>query len=191
VSGPVLVHLMRHGEPVLTGRLLGHTDCPATDAGVAACREAASGIATTVAAVASSDLIRATACANAIVEPRGLDVRIDARWRELDFGAWDGHAADTVDRAALGRFWDDPDMFPPLGGERWSTLVARVSAALMDMRANTLVVTHAGAMRAALAAACGFDARQVWAFDLPYAARLTLSLWQDKEPRAQIVELRA
>jgi len=181
---------MRHGAPALTGRLLGHLDCPATDMGIAACRAAADGLAT-VAAVVSSDLIRASACAAAIAEPRGLDVHIDARWRELDFGAWGGLFADTVDRDALGRFWADPDAAPPPGGERWSALVARVSAALAELRTDTLVVTHAGAMRAALAALCGFDARQVWAFDLPYAALLTLSLWPGEPPRAQVSGLRA
>jgi len=166
---------MRHGEPVLAGRLIGHADIAATPAGIAACRVAARG--TGAAAIVSSDLSRAAACAAAAGEALALPVRFDPRWRELDFGDWDGCAVAGLDPADRDRFWQDPDAYPPPGGEQWSALVARVAAALGDLQNGALVVTHAGAMRAALAVACGFDARQVWAFDLPYAATLTLSLW--------------
>ena len=95
-----------------------------------------------------------------------------------------------IDSAAMGAFWNDPDADPPPGGERWSALVARVSAALDDMAArDTLVVTHGGAIRAALAALFGFDQRQLWAFDLPYAAMLTLRIWPGTPRTAQIVGL--
>lgn len=182
---------MRHGEPVLTGRLLGHADVPATPAGVAACATAAASLGS-VSAIVSSDLSRATASAAAAAEALDLPIRTDPRWRELDFGDWDGQAAADLDPQALARFWDDPDAFPPPGGERWTGLVRRVGAALADIDADTLVVTHAGAMRAVLAAACGFDARQVWAFDLPCAAVLTLALWRaDGRTTGQIRALRA
>jgi alpha-ribazole phosphatase len=183
---PVLIHLLRHGAPVLAGRLLGRTDCPATPAGIAACVAAVAGIDRH--AILASDLRRASACAAAIAQ--GATARIDPRWRELDFGDWDGHAPATIDPAALARFHADPDAAPPPGGESWSALVARVGAALDDVADGSLVVTHAGAMRAALAAACGFDQRQVWAVDLPYAALLSLRLWRGDVPMAQIVGLR-
>lgn len=185
MTGSRTVHLMRHGEPVLTGRLLGHTNCAVTRPGIAACVAAAASL--SLATIIASDLIRARDCARAI--PGGT-VGIDPRWRELDFGDWDGHAASDMDQAALARFWRDPDAHPPPRGERWSALVARVSAALDDLGDGALVVTHAGAMRAALAAACGFDAAQVWAFDLPYACTLTLRLWPGERPHAQVVALR-
>ncbi|WP_438907651.1 histidine phosphatase family protein, partial [Bacillus licheniformis] len=77
----------------------------------------------------------------------------------------------SIDPAALGRFWDDPDAAAPPGGERWSALVARVGAAIAELPPEpTLIVTHGGAMRAALHVLCGFDVRTVWAFTLPYAS---------------------
>jgi alpha-ribazole phosphatase len=114
---------------------------------------------------------------------------IDPRWRELDFGAWDGQHPRDLDPEALARFWADPDAAPPPGGERWSALVARVGAAIPVLADGTLVVTHAGAIRAALAMLCGFDARQVWAVALPYAAVVTLHIWPGEPPTAQIVRL--
>lgn len=186
MSAPILVHLMRHGEPEGAGRLLGWTDMPATSKGIAACTASAAGLRWE--AVACSDLRRASACAEAIA---GRAVARDRRWRELDFGDWDGLHAAEIDADALRHFHDDPDAAPPPNGERWSTLVARVAAALDDVAVPTLVVTHAGAIRAALAHLCGFTQRQTWAFDLPYAAVVSLNLWRAPDAFAQIVTLRA
>ena len=194
MSRPVRVHLLRHGAPDQPGRLLGRTDAGVTAAGIAACRVAA--LDHGHLPLHSSDLVRALDCARAIGEDR--PVAIDPRWRELDFGDWDGCWPAECDRDALDRFQADPDACPPPAGERWSALCQRVGAALADRtRAGeaALVVTHGGAMRAALAVGCGLDARQVWAFDLPYAALLSLDLWPgasaDAPVMARIVGLAA
>lgn len=185
---PFLLHLMRHGAPELAGRMLGRTDSAPTPEGIAACVAQAEEL--EFAAVIASDLARARLAAEAIGQARGLSVAVDPRWRELDFGAWDGLAPDAIDQQALSRFWDDPDTNPPPGGERWSAIVARVAAAIADLPpCDTLVVTHGGAMRAALASLCGFDQRTVWAFDLPYAATLSLKVWPGAPRTAQIVAL--
>jgi alpha-ribazole phosphatase len=180
-----LVHLLRHGETPLAGRLVGRTDCAVTDAGIAACFDQVEGL--TFDVIVSSDLIRARTCAEAIAKTMEGPVRIDPRWRELDFGAWDGLAVADIDPAAIGAFWADPEACPPPEGERWSALVARVGAALGDLPAgDVLVVTHGGAMRAALAHLFGYDQRGLWAFDLPCASLLSFRLWPDG---AQIVGL--
>jgi alpha-ribazole phosphatase len=176
-----LVHLLRHGETPLTGRLIGRTDCEVTEAGIAACRDRVEGLAFD--AIVSSDLIRAYVCAGSIGSPFDAD----RRWRELDFGAWDGLLTAEIDPAALGAFWEDPETAPPPGGEPWSSLVERVGDAVEDLPpGDVLVVTHAGAMRAALAYLFGFSHRTVWAFDLPCASLLSLRLFPDG---AQIVGL--
>ena len=182
------LYLMRHGTPILTGRMLGRTDCEVTDEGIAACRAQAEEL--TVAHVVASDLRRAARCAEAVAADLGLSPRIDPRWRELDFGDWDGLESATVDAEALGRFWSDPDANPPPGGERWSALTARVAAAIDDLPAEpVLIVTHGGAMRAALHVLCGFALPQLWAFDLPYASVLGLRVWDGPSPSGQIVGL--
>src|SRR3546814_4657391 len=68
----------------------------------------------------ASDLARCRAAGEAIGAAVGQSLNVDRRWRELDFGDWDGKAASDVDREALGRFWGDPDAFPPPGGGSWS-----------------------------------------------------------------------
>jgi alpha-ribazole phosphatase len=180
VSGR-LIHLLRHGETGTPGRLIGRTDVAVGAAGIAACVDQVAGLA--FAAIVSSDLVRARACAEAI----GAGVRLDPRWRELDFGAWDGLAPGAIDGEPLAAFWADPEASPPPAGERWSALVGRVAAALADLPpGDVLVVTHGGAMRAALAHLFGFDQARLWAFDLPCACLLSIRQWPDG---AQIVGL--
>ena len=182
------LHLLRHGAPGTPGLLMGRTDGAPTAAGIAACATQAAGLG--IERLVASDLMRSRAAGEAISRALARPLTIDPRWRELDFGDWDGRASGEVDRDALGRFWDDPDANPPPGGERWSALVARVAAALADLApVPTLVVAHGGSMRAALHILCGFDRRQLWAFDLPYAARLSLQIWPGEPMSAQIVGL--
>lgn len=182
------LHLLRHGAPETPGLLLGRTDGAPTAAGIAVCVTQARDLG--VERLVASDLRRSSAAGEAIGAALGLPLTIDPRWRELDFGDWDGLASSVVDRDALARFWADPDANPPPGGERWSTLVTRVSAAIDDLASvPTLIVAHGGAMRAALHSLCGFDQRQLWAFDLPYSALLSLRVWSGEPASAQIVGL--
>ncbi len=182
------LHLLRHGAPETPGLLMGRTDGAPTQAGIAACAAQAAGLG--VERVVASDLCRSRVAGEAIGAALDLPLSIDPRWRELDFGAWDGMASRDVDRDALERFWSDPDANPPPGGERWSKLVTRVAAAIADLApVPTLVVAHGGSMRAALHILCGFELPQLWAFDLPYAARLSLTVWPGEPTTAQIVRL--
>lgn len=182
---PFALHLLRHGAPALPGRLMGRTDVAPTAEGVAACANQAATL--DFGQLVTSDLRRALASAEAIARISGRTAKIDARWRELDFGEWDGLTPTDVAPAAIGRFWKDPDANPPPGGERWSALAARVEdaiAALVPM--DTLVVTHGGAIRAALHLLCGFEQRQLWSFDLPYGVLVSLRVWPRDQLSGQI-----
>lgn len=178
------LHLMRHGAPETPGLLMGRTDGAPTDKGMAACIAQQRGL--DISAIIASDLRRALMPAETIGAQRGLPVMVDPRWRELDFGAWDGMAVEDVDPEPMARFWTDPDKAPPPGGERWSALVDRVSQAIEGLApVPTLVLTHGGAMRAALAGLCGLTPLQSWAFALPYGALLSLHLWPGEGPTAR------
>lgn len=181
------VHLMRHGAPQVPGRLLGHLDMPPREDGIALCVERAQRL--SFERVVTSDLMRARAPGAIIAEARGVHHAVDPRWRELYFGAWEGVDPAALPEADLARFWDDPDAFPPPDGERWGDLCARVGDGLRALAEAALVVSHGGAMRAAMAELCGFDARQCWAVDLPYGAVLSLRLWPGERLSGQIVGL--
>jgi alpha-ribazole phosphatase len=183
----ILVHLMRHGVPVQPNLLLGQRNDAPLPAGIERCVAAAGGLAFD--RVVSSDLARALVPAGKIAAARAVPHDVDAGWRELDFGAWTGCAPAQVDAVAYARFWDDPDADAPPEGERWSQLRERVGAALTRVEASSLVVTHGGAMRAALSVLFHMEHRQVWAFDLPYSCVLSLRVWPGEA--AQIVGLKA
>lgn len=181
------LHLMRHGAPETPELLLGRTDMPIGSASIAACAQQVADL--DFGAVVASDLQRCALPAEAIARARGLPLTRDRRWRELDFGAWDGLPPAQVDSAALAAFWDDPEANPPPEGECWSALTARIGSALGEASGDTLVVTHGGAIRAALACLFGFGQRHLWAFDLPYACVVSLRIWPGTPRTAQIVGL--
>lgn len=180
-------HLMRHGAPMQTGLMLGHTDMPVSEAGCSTCFERGRNL--EVAAVVCSDLQRARRPADLIAAWQDIPRRCDSRWRELDFGQWDGAAPADLPSADLAAFWDDPDRYAPPGGETWTELCDRVSAALAEIDRSTLVVAHAGSIRAALSRLLGWDYRQSWSFALPYAALVSLTVWPSSKRTAQITGL--
>lgn len=189
MSDPATLYLIRHGTPELEGRFLGRTDCAVTQSGIAACLAQANEL--SFSRIVTSDLQRAARCAHAIGAEHDIQVEQDPRWREFDFGDWDGLPASAIDAEALGGFWADPDAGAPPGGERWSALRARVEEAIeMLAPVPTLVLTHGGAIRAALSVLCGFGQQQCWAFDMPYASVTTVRWWPEAPRRGQITALR-
>lgn len=88
-----------------------------------------------------------------------LPVQVDPRWREMDFGSWEGQAWDAIPRAALDGWAADFLHFAGHGGESVARLEARVRAALRDTPDGALVVTHAGCIKAACAIR---NAREGW-----------------------------
>lgn len=182
-----LLHLLRHGVPVRAGLLLGHVDEPPLVAAIPALLDRVRDIATD--RIVTSDLARARRPAELLAAMRDLPCRVDQRWREIAFGEWDGKSSDDVPQDALRAFWADPDGCPPPGGERWRDLCERVQGAVSELSGDTLIFTHAGAMRAALSALTGLDHRAVWALDLPYGALLSLRVWPGEAIDGQVVGL--
>nr|WP_216650855.1 histidine phosphatase family protein [Novosphingobium sp. SG751A] len=179
------LHLIRHGAVEGAGRLNGHKDVAPTTEGMIACRARAHGL--SAAHVIASDLSRARMAGEGIAQDLGLPLRLDKRWRELNFGAWEGRDPRELG-GAIAPFWDDPQANPPPGGESWGDMQGRVAQALLAIEEDALVITHGGPMRAALGLLLGLTYRQTWAFHLPYAARISLRLWGDG---AQVTELTA
>ena len=105
--------------------------------------------------LAASDLVRAVETAEIVAGVLGLAVRVDARLRELDVGAWSGHTPAEVERrwpADLARFRSGDAAFAPGGGESRLALRARVGAALAALEAigadAIALVSHLGVVRA-------------------------------------------
>lgn len=183
MSERLTLHLLRHGAPLTAGLLLGHQDMPSTPEGEAQILAQAEGL--KFDQILSSDLNRCAEPAQKIAATRGLSLHLDTRWRELNFGDWDGLHPSKIDAERMGQFWQDPDAHAPPQGEKLSALTHRIGEALSEIQGGgVLIVTHGGAIRTALHHLLGWPHPICWSIALPYAVRCTLSLWRDKNSSA-------
>lgn len=103
--------------------------------------------------VVSSDLIRATATADALQQGRQR-LPHHPGLRELHFGDWDGQTWDSIaaTHPDLSRlYWEDPGDHAPPNGESWNAAAARIDAATDALIAahrgrDIIVVAHFGAI---------------------------------------------
>ena len=154
------IHWVRHGPTGARG-MLGHLDRPADLSDTAALARLSASLPRD-APVGSSDLIRAVATADALAEGRPR-LAPDPALREIDFGEWDGLAAEEVeDHVRLRAFWDEPGAVAPPGGESWDALRARVDRAVSGLIAlghpDLIVVAHMGVILTQLQRATGATA---------------------------------
>ncbi len=121
----------------------------------------------TPAAVISSDLIRATATADALTENRRRLPHLPAL-REINFGEWDGrHWADIAEtHPDLSRlYWEQPGDHAPPNGESWNAAATRATAAADQLLAehrgrDLIIVAHFGIILTQLARALDLTPHQ-------------------------------
>ena len=124
--------------------------------------------------VVSSPRTRCLRLAERIARERDLELRVDGRVAEMDFGRWEGQHWDEIPRGELDAWAADFQNARPHGGESVAMLAARVGAALDDARPEVppaLWVTHSGVARAVCAA---LDHREGWDTALGFGAWLDM-----------------
>jgi alpha-ribazole phosphatase len=168
--------LIRHGQTDwnVSGRIQGQSDVPLNAVGEQQVTALAEGLAaTTIDAVYASDLTRARSTAEAMVDPHGLDIRIEPRLREVHFGEWEGFTySELLDRIpGFSEVWDawnaDRVHHAPPGGESLLQFSARVESALEDVRAahkdgTVALVSHGGSIRMAFCVLLGLPLTSYW-----------------------------
>jgi broad specificity phosphatase PhoE len=157
-----VILLARHGQSVDNGppqRFSGSLDAPLTDRGREQARTlAAAAAGVGVAALWTSQLIRARETAEIVGDALGLVPRIDARLAESHRGRWEGRLVTEIEREEPTGWaaWQRAGAafrFP--GGESLVEHQRRALAALDAIRAGplpALVVCHGGTIRAIAAA---------------------------------------
>ena len=148
--------LARHGETDWNrvGRWQGRADPPLNDAGRGQAAELAERLAGDgIAAIYTSDLMRASQTARVVADRLGLAVIEDAGLREIDVGSWSGFTRAEVERRFPEGYarWLDGEIGHD--GETREELTERVVGAVERLAAahpddTILVVTHGGAIRA-------------------------------------------
>ena len=154
---PTRVFLLRHGETAWNAeqRLQGHADIGLNELGRWQAQRLAQALAgEDIAALYSSDLLRALDTARALAESISLPVQTDAALRERAFGFLEGLSYDEIDTQfpEVARRWRErePD-FAPGGGETMNGFSARSVAAVTRLAAAhpgqaIAVFTHGGVL---------------------------------------------
>lgn len=171
-----MIILVRHGQTAVNagGRLQGRTDAPLTALGR---RQAAAAAAAVAAGAATEDRVRrpVRVIASPLIRARetaaafGVDVEVDARWVELDYGEWEGRPVASVTSQEWDRWRADAGFAPP-GGESLEALAQRVAGACADLAAaaavagdgDVVVVSHVSPIKAAVGWVLGVGTEPFW-----------------------------
>ncbi len=160
-SKPARLLLARHGQTVWHGenRYAGISDIELTETG----REQALALVRCAqreqpTLVVCSPLIRARETARPAVEACGLELKVDDRLREVDFGEWEGKTIGEIreaDPSAVERFEEDPVRYGFQGGEPLPEAAQRALEVFRELDKayagrTVLVVAHNTLIRLAL-----------------------------------------
>lgn len=154
----LVIDLLRHGETRTGHCYIGTTDVPLTEQGRQQMQRVS--LAEQVYdRVITSPLIRCAEFAHQFAADHSLPLEVEAGYREMCFGDWEGQNSETLwqqDRERLSAFWQNPLLHSPPGGESLAEFHNRVSKAFNSMierlgDGSVLLVGHGGSIRCILA----------------------------------------
>lgn len=161
------VLLLRHAETALnrSGALRGQLEVPLSDRGVREAQQLAARIRAEyrLSAICSSLRLRARATADEIARATGLDVEMDDRFNDFDYGQWAGRTWNSFSPLEQGEFqrWQrNPET--PLPGAEDPTAAQRRALAGLAAQANVhqgciAIVTHDAILQVLLAHILSID----------------------------------
>ena len=184
------LYLARHGQTDwnIARRYQGHSDTQLNQVGIRQAKQTAARLSTeTIHAIYSSDLSRAADTARTIADSHQLEVRVDARWRELSFGDWEGMTYQEMSAHSPELFdaWvKDPLNISTPNGETLAQLAERVKLVFDEIKhahqdQTILVVSHRGALQTLLALTLGVDLSRYWQFRVSQASLSELKVHQE------------
>lgn len=148
----MLIDLLRHGETVNGHVYCGSTDSELTTQGWHQMQDACC-VAQSWQRIVSSPLKRCAEFASHLATQLNLPLRFDQRWREMDFGLWEGLSAKDImlsDSQLLTKFWSNPLQNSPPEGESLYAVKQRVIESweeIINDISDTLIISHGGPMR--------------------------------------------
>lgn len=128
--------------------------------------------------IIASPALRCRKLALTLAERDGLKVHFDERLWEMHMGDWEGMPWKEIDRATSEHWLEDPINRPTPNGESFADLQKRVTEALAEVAPEealtTLIVCHAGPIRATQMAWEGISFSDAFASTPPYAEPLKI-----------------
>jgi broad specificity phosphatase PhoE len=152
--------MVRHG-PTHAKSMVGWSDIPADLSDTAAIERLRGFL--PHAPVVSSDLLRASATADAL--QRDIRLPHDPNLREINFGDWELKTFAEVqadDPETIRAYWETPGHVAPPNGESWNAVRTRVDNAIDSYLAQNhkdlIIVAHFGVILTQVQRALGIDA---------------------------------
>lgn len=172
----VRLDLMRHGETKGGSGFVGCTNYPLSERGWEQMWLSVEGR-DGWKQIVTSPLSRCTDFAYALSRHYATPVRIEDRFSEINFGAWEGRTARQVmltQAEALNRYWYNPVQYTPPDGESLTMFASRVLSAWSDILAeqqsdNTLIIAHGGVIRVILCHVWQHPLQRLLDFDVRYS----------------------
>lgn len=124
----------------------------------------------------SSPLQRCLHLARRVHLPQQEPLRIDERLMEMHFGDWEMRRWDQIEREHLDAWSTDIVGFAPPGGESFARVIDRVAALVDGLDGPSVLVTHAGVIRALWHIVGGWPAAKAAVEPVPYGRAIRI-LW--------------
>ena len=184
-----LIDVLRHGEPLGGARYRGRTDDALSNAGWQQMTDAIELCTTDQnnvnkpapwTHIISSPLSRCADFARLLSETHQLELLIEPRFAEIDFGDWEGLTSQQImerNSEQLLQYWDNPIDNTPPNGEPLNSFKSRVTSAWNDLlsehastdKKHLLVITHGGTLRIIMSHVLTTPLTALFKLDVPYA----------------------
>ncbi len=135
-----------------------------------------------LAAIVSSPMERTEETAKILAADTGLNVEVDGRFNELEFGAWQGKTfAELMEDPSWGEYNQYRSIHRPPGGESLVEVQGRAWKGMQSLcgrfgNSTVLVVSHADVIRSILVLVLGMPADNLLRLDVPPASISELSV---------------
>jgi len=169
-----MITFARHGQTEANRQrlALGRADPPLTELGVRQATALAERLVSSDSVtVFTSPLRRARETAAPIAAALGVEVVVDNRLIELDYGEWDGKSFPDLPQDELVRWRNDPTFAPP-GGESLRAVTQRIDGFCRErlVGPNVVAVSHVSPIKAAVSWALGAGEELGWRMFLDVAS---------------------
>lgn len=185
------VIFVRHGQTTWNdlGVYQGHTDIPLNEIGFKQGAKVAQRLKKEkVAAIYSSDLLRARQTAELIAEEHNLTVITMPEFREIHFGVWEGKSYKDINKLypEMLKIWlTDPKNLKIPEGETFPEMLARAWQGLTKILLNhknetVIIVAHGGTIGALLCSILDMDLKNLWRIRQGNTGITIVEFYEDK-----------
>ena len=167
------IHIVRHGQTEwnIENRMQGSKNSDLTEQGrIDALKLGSSLQDINIDYIYTSPLTRAYDTALLIKGDRDIPLQVHENLIEMSFGIWEGMLNDYVVETYKDehyKFWNEPHLFIPQGGESFEGLIKRVRLTLDDIikqnkGEDILIVTHTIVIKAIYSIVKGYELKDFW-----------------------------